>query len=147
MKIRSSKNKGYRGEVEVIGMLNVILREEYAKLPGVPPPELVRSPHGRDIRGLPWLAPEVKYHEPTGALDQFTPSKIAGWWHQCKVNTPAGAESVLFYRGNHMPWRVRMFGELPLTGSAVRTPVDIPIEPFLVWFRNRVKEKLPTRTS
>lgn len=142
---RRAKNKGYRGEVEVIGILMVVLAEEYrAKFgEGVPPPELNRSPHGRDIRGLPWLALEVKFHEQESWEDQFTPAKVNGWWEQTKTNTPAGAVPVLIYRRPRGAWKVRMFGKLETERAYIQTPVDITLEGFLAWFRQRVRETLP----
>lgn len=143
---RASKAKGYRGEIEVLSILQQIVNEEYGRR-GIPPPELARSPNGRDIRGLNWIALEVKRHEPTGAADSFTPYKINQWWSQCKTNTPEGHESVLIYRGNRMPWTVRMFARLHTTKSAVRTPVDIAVETFLLWFRVKLTETLPPPPS
>lgn len=150
---RSSKSKGYRGEVEVIGILAEIMREEYERAGLGPAPELSRSPAGRDIRGIPWISIEVKRHEPalnsaTGVRrDEFLPSQVEGWWTQCKTNTLSGQESVLIYRKNHSPWQVRMFGKLHTQDAAIRCPVDITIEAFCLWFRVRLRESLKVTTS
>jgi hypothetical protein len=124
--------KGYRGEKEVLTLLEEIVKEEYNRA-GMGAPELARSPNGRDIRGISWIGIEVKYRE-SMQMDQ--------WWTQCKVNTPAGAEPVLIWRANYQPWRVRMFGFLDSKSARVRTPVDIGVEPFLIWFRERLKHEL-----
>lgn len=143
---RSSKAKGYRGEVEVLEILSGILAQEYSRR-GLPPPELARSPNGRDIRGISWIALEVKRHEPKGAGDFFTPSQVEAWWEQCKTNAPKGTEPIVIYRGNRMPWRVKMFGRLHTEKATVRCPVDIAVDAFYVWFRARLNEILPTPPS
>lgn len=139
---RSAKAKGYRGEVEVLGMLAGILAEEYARAGLGLPPELSRSPSGRDIRGISWIALEVKRHEPSVGYSDVTLQQIKGWWEQTKTNCLAGQEPVLIYRANFQPWRVRMFGKLHTERAAVRAPVDISLEAFQVWFRTKVRETL-----
>lgn len=129
-----SKAKGYRGEIEVMRLLQVIVNDEYQRI-NLHPPELTRSPAGRDIRGLPWIAVEVKYRE-TPCLDQ--------WWIQTKVNAMENQEPVLIWRSNHQPWRVRMFGRLKVSdGTLVRAPVDITVDAFSTWFRLMVRATLP----
>lgn len=134
---RSSKSKGYRGEVEVINLLLETIREVYEKM-GSPVPELTRSPNGRDIRGIPWLAIEVKRHEPTVGYPEVTQSQIKGWWEQCKSQASATQTPVLFYRANHQPWRIRMYGYIQAGEARVRCPVDITLDIFTVWFRARL---------
>jgi hypothetical protein len=144
---RSAKAKGYRGEVEVLGMLAEILAEEYAKAGLGPAPELSRSPHGRDIRGVNWLALEVKRHEPSVGYSDVTLQQIKGWWEQAKSQARADQEPILIYRANFQPWRVRMFGKLHTERAAVRAPVDIGIEAFSIWFRTKVREQLTPAPS
>ncbi len=133
-----SKAKGYRGEVEVMTMLQTVVNQEYAAV-GMMAPELTRSPAGRDIRGLPWIAVEVKYREQT--------SGINSWWEQTKKNSNEVQAPVLIWRSNYEPWRVRMFGALLLAdGRKVKCPVDITQDAFLTWFRYRVKENLAQRS-
>lgn len=141
-----SKQKGYRGEREVMDMLQVIVNEEYGAV-GLAPPELTRSPAGRDIRGLPFVAIEVKYREQVC---------LNPWWGQTKRNALAGQEPVLIWRSNYEPWRVRMFGYLRFAEAGsngvlgapvspprhVRSVVDISCDAFLVWFRHRLKSTL-----
>jgi len=137
-----SKAKGYRGEVEVLDLLQAVVNEEYAKR-GLRGPELSRSPHGRDIVGLPWLAPEVK------RVEQNNPANVASWWNQCKDQGQGKREVVLFHRQNNRPWNVRMFGFLDLPRLAdktprVRCPVDITVEAFVAWLRLRIQQDLNT---
>lgn len=132
--VAARKAKGRAGEMEILAMLSNILRLEYDKR-GWPWPEgglLKRGPNGKDIVGLSWLAPEVKRHE------QVNEFHIEMWWNQAKTQAPSGAEPVLFWRPNHSVWHVRMFGKLILSHAvgAVKCPVDITIENFLLWFHN-----------
>ena len=130
-----SKNKGYRGEVEVLALLSNAATMEYRRR-GVPPPELNRSANGRDIQGLSWLAPEVKRHEKSEYYN------IDAWWEQTKAQAVGGREPVLFYRKNNQPWNVRMFGQLPTAKANVRCPVDITLQAFMVWFQLKLEESL-----
>lgn len=114
----ASKAKGYRGEVEVMALLQAVVNEVYQEK-GLAPVELSRAPHGRDIVGLPWLAPEVK------RVEGDHPSLVAGFWAQCKDQaTRAGTnrEPVLFHRLNNRPWKVRMFGFLALPDNRPECP-------------------------
>lgn len=149
---RASKAKGYRGEVEVLQMLETIMREEYLKAGRGCPPELSRSPSGRDIRGIPWIALEVKRREPSKnpdgtRKDDWNPCVVNSWWEQTKTNTLAGQESVLIYRKNHSPWEVRMFGKLHTERAAIKAPVDISLLAFLTWFRIKLRETLTPAPS
>lgn len=144
---RAAKSKGYRGEVEVLGILSRIVKEEYERAGLVGAPELQRSPCGRDIRGISWIALEVKRREPgknpDGSLkEEWNPSILEGWWSQTKANTLTGQESVLIYRKNHSPWRVRMFARFNTPRSAIRAPVDTSLEAFQSWFRISLRERL-----
>ena len=137
---RRAKSKGYRGEVEVIGLLLEIIREVY-QLHRAPVPELSRSPNGRDIRGIPWMAIEVKRHEPSIGYPEVTQTQIKQWWEQCKTQATDAQTPVLFYRANHQPWRIRMFGYLQAGDSRIRAPVDIPIDIFAVWFKTKLNSQ------
>lgn len=101
----------------------------------VSPIELFRSRNGRDIRGLPWIAVEVKRHQDCG------PAAIEGWWRQTIENADPAQVPVLFWRANRKPWTVRMFvfkskRDDTTTNISVQ-PVDIGVESFLVWFTKR----------
>lgn len=137
------RQKGAEGEAFILIMLQQIMAEEY-RARNIPPPELHRGANGRDIRGISFLSPEVKRHEPRDGV-AITESEIAAWWEQAKRQASVGQMPVLFWRPNHSPWRVRMIGYLDLAradGSRVNAPVDISIETFQLWFRERVKSSL-----
>lgn len=133
---RASKAKGYRGEIEVKEILEGIVSEVYGRA-GIAPPELSRSPHGRDLVGLPWIAVEVK------RVERDNPFMLSSWWNQAKEQAGLNREPVLFYRMNSRPWNIRMFGYLAGTGtSRIRCPVDIGLEAFSAWFRIRLEDGL-----
>lgn len=72
-----SRNKGQRGEREVIKLLQPTVSRVYVEA-GFPMPELTRNlsqsrEGGFDISGLDWLALEVKYQET---------ENVKGWWEQ-----------------------------------------------------------------
>jgi hypothetical protein len=135
---QSAKAKGRAGEMEILAMLSNIIKEEYSKR-GWPWPEhgvLRRGPNGKDIVGLAWLAPEVKRHE---TINDY---KLEMFWAQAKENAKNGADPVLLWRQNNSCWKVRMFGKLVFCdGGAVRCPVDITYEDFLLWFKHKLARK------
>jgi hypothetical protein len=129
-----SKAKGYRGEVEILELIQAVVNKVCTSK-GMSPFELSRSPHGRDIVGIPWLSPEVK------RVENDIPYLIDAWWSQAKVQAIDNKEPVLFYRRNSRPWQVRLFGNLPLPGGArVRCPVDVSMEAFLTWLELRLRQ-------
>ncbi len=132
--------KGKRGEREVIQLLQPILEEVYQQVgrddevPKLKRNLMQSAEGGFDIIGLEWLALEVKFHE--------TP-QVSTWWEQCKRQATCGQEPVLIHRKSRAPWRVRMFGVLPLPdGTKVRCPVDISVDSFLVYVRHRLLKNL-----
>lgn len=146
---RMSQNKGKRGERAVIELLQPILDEMYGAI-GKAAPILQRNTlqfdqGGFDICGLPWLAIEVKNAE------QFHLDK---WWEEAKEQAEkqskhfhVEAVPVLMYKRNHVNFRIRMSGYIPCGEKKVRTVVDIAIDPFLVWFRERVRQELASLGS
>lgn len=133
-----SRNKGKRGEREVIGILQPIINEERAAL-GLPPVVIKRnlmqsySSGGQDIVGVPWLALEVKYQENT---------QVDKWWQQAVDQAKPGQEPVLIYRGNHQSWRVVLYAYLTTGLGRVRAMVNVNLETFIAYFRLRIKENL-----
>jgi hypothetical protein len=134
------KNKGARGEREVVKLLQPVLNELCAEL-GRPPPLLERNQMqthrgGYDIVGVDWMALEVKRCETLN---------LETWWRQCLRQANIGQEPVLVYRKNRGKWRVLMYGWLGSSeelirvtnGIGERTTVDIALEPFLVYFKGR----------
>lgn len=133
---RASKSKGYRGEIEVKEILERIMDAVWKEMGWGQPPELSRSPNGRDLVGLPWIAVEVKRHE------RDNPFVVNDWWSQCKNQAEGTREPVLFYRMNNRPWNIRMFGYLIVGDKRVRCPVDIGLEAFSAWFRLRLQSRI-----
>ena len=95
-----SRNRGKRGEREVIKLIQPVVNEVYQSL-GKEPPELERNlmqshKGGCDLAGLDWLSLEVKYQEA---------ENMTSWWEQTKRQAGKEREAVLFYRKNHAKWR------------------------------------------
>lgn len=133
-----SRNKGQRGEREVIALLQPVLDEVYGSV-GLESPALARNlmqsrNGGFDVVGLDWLALEVKFQQQ---------ENVATWWRQCKEQAgPGDREPVLFYRRNNAKWRIRMFGCLVAGSERVRCPVDIGLEAFLAYLTLRLRREL-----
>lgn len=156
--MNKAKAKGSHGEYEVRDLLQAQINEVYEQwnlniVAGVGlkvPPILKRNLEqtrgvGYDLEGLPWLALEVKRQE------QANQSRMDDWWEQTKASAQDGLgsyvrEPVLFYRKNHCPWRIRMFGYLIVRdapgGERVKTIVDINLPAFLAYFRGRMLREL-----
>lgn len=133
-----SRNKGKRGEREIVDLLQPVVNEVY-ELYELPPVKLKRNTlqsdsGGSDIAGLPWLAIEVKYHSKT--------INLSPWWAQTVAQAEQGQEPVLFYRRNHIAWRVKMFGMLGRAGCCRTVPVIVEVPDFLAWFRARLSQEL-----
>ena len=132
-----SRNKGKRGEREIVDLLQPVVNEVYS-ICNREPPKLKRNTlqsdsGGSDIAGLPWLALEVKYHEQLN---------INSWWRQTVDQAEYGQEPVLFYRRNHGRWQVKMYGMLGMPGCCYTVPVIVEPADFLKWFRARLLQEL-----
>jgi len=136
--MNKAKEKGKRGEREVVGILQEIVNAEHLRW-GIPPVEISRNLNqfqreGRfDIFGVPWAAIEVKFCET---------KTLGSWWRQCLEACEDNQEPILFYRSSHEPWRVRMLGELRGEEISHCGPVDIDLEFFKRYFQGRVYEEL-----
>lgn len=136
---RMARNKGQRGEREVIALLQPIVDKVAAEL-GVEPPKLMRGwgaarRGDQDVHGLEWLALEVKRVENIGGL--------GGWWRQTLAQAKKGMTPVLFYRPNHNPWRVRTRVAVRVgRGTAVKMTVTVDIQDWLVYFEERLRTEL-----
>lgn len=140
---RMSRNKGARGEREVIAMLQPIV-DRVCDHCGKARFELKRNYSQRfaakqyDIDGLPWMALEVKRCENLSGL--------GGWWRQCLAATRDRQTPVLIYRKNNAPWTVRL--KVPMrigdrgSKKSLRGTVTIDIQTFLVYFEERLKYEL-----
>ena len=121
------RNKGKRGEREIIDLLQPVVNEVYVAH-GEKPPLLQRNllqsdKGGCDVHGLAWFAPEVKFQE-TFAL--------AAWWQQCEQQAGEDKVPVLFYRRSRVDWLVMMRATLAPGCTTVAT---VSMAAFLVWFR------------
>lgn len=142
---RMARNKGYRGEREVIAILQPVVTKVCGECSTV---ELIlkRNLHQRfaakqyDLEGIPWMALEVKRVE--------NQSGIGSWWRQCCAATRPGQTSVLFYRQNNAPWRVRFRTWVRVGGKGsphVKATVTTDLPAFLVWFENRLRWEMQNR--
>jgi hypothetical protein len=125
---KMSRDKGARGEREVIDLLQPIVDTVY-KASGQEPPQLKRTSStqadggGCDVCGLPWLALEVKRCE-TLSLD--------AWWRQCLQQAKPGQMPVLVYRQNSRQWRARYYAQLAVTNTEI--VADVSIADFCKYF-------------
>jgi hypothetical protein len=100
---KASRDKGARGEREVIDMLQPIVDTAYRSA-GLEPPKLKRTSSmqadggGCDVHGLDWLALEVKRCEKL---------QLDNWWCQCLQQAKLGQMPVLMYRQSKRQWRAR----------------------------------------
>ena len=132
-----SRNKGQRGEREIVDLLQPVVNEIYAIF-NLEPPKLKRNTlqsdgGGSDIAGIPWLAIEVKYHADI---------KLSSWWKQTVEQAEQGQEPILFYRRNNIPWKVKMYGMLGRPVCCYTVPVIVEVPDFLAWFRARLTQEL-----
>lgn len=140
-----SRNKGKRGEREVVRLLQPVVDSVYTSL-GLKAPILQRNTlqsdrGGFDIVGLEWLALEVKHHNKP---------QVAAWWTQTCAQAADGQVPLLLWRlTGARSWSARLWANL---GCGVWAPATVDEEALLVWFSktlhaylrmdNRVKEKL-----
>lgn len=137
---RGARNKGKKGERDVISILQPVVTEVY-EAHELEPPMLQRNllqsdKGGCDLHGLEWLALEVKRQEQLN---------INAWWEQTVRQAGTKNEPVLFYRKNNAAWRVMLYGALRVHGTHGywrRTVVTIDVADFLVWFRSRLSYEL-----
>jgi hypothetical protein len=129
-----SRNKGARGEREVIRMLQPIV-DTVCDDCGVGRIVLQRNllqahSGGHDLFGLEWLSLEVKRQER---------ENVGKWWRQTLRQAQSWQTPVLIYRSNYQPWKVRMVARVRVGRKHIRMPVDISLKAFLLYFRERMK--------
>ena len=93
---------------------------------------------GKDLSNTFGLSIEVKRQESLS---------VNTWWQQClKAAIRNDEQPVLVYRQNRKPWRVRMFGWLPINGGHTVghtvAVVEIDYDSFLGWFYAHVLQCL-----
>lgn len=129
------RNKGKRGEREIINLLQPVVNEVFVAH-GLEPPLLQRNllqsdKGGCDVHGLEFLAAEVKFQETFA---------IPAWWQQTLRQAGTTRVPVLFYRRARMrDWQVMMRATL-CPGCTVAATV--PMEGFLMWFRLALNREL-----
>lgn len=128
-----AKNKGTRGEMEVIEKLQTMLLAWY-KENGMARqcPKLSRNltqsrDGGADVVGIKGLSIEVKYQE-----KRFSHM----WWRQCRIAaTTTGTEPQLWYRANLQSWRIRMYQLCTVGDKSIRIPVTLDLDAYEAWLR------------
>lgn len=139
-----SRNKGQRGEREVIKLLQPIVDRAYKSYPAFgAPPRLQRNTlqsdfGGYDVIGLEWLALEVKFQESLS---------INQWWKQTEKQAKEGQEPVLFYRQSYKPWVVMMRMEKTIVDRKFHCRSTITIQDFLIYFEHRLFRNLKVKAA
>ena len=96
MPLNSPKQKGSKGEYEIIGLLTSWAAEVQVTLELERNLEQVRK-GGSDVNGVPGLEIEVKRVEANG---------INQWWKQvCAASAKSGNRPLLCHRANRKPWQ------------------------------------------
>lgn len=125
-----SRNKGKRGEREIIDMLQPVVtqvREELGLRPLVLKRNTLQSDGGGcDVAGLRWLALEIKLH---------AKPQVNAWWAQTLEQSEEGGEPVLAYRCDRQRWKFRLWASL---GHGLVAAAEVGEEEFLLWFRRRL---------
>lgn len=122
-----SRNKGKRGEQEVVRLLQPIVDSVYARR-GLEVPRLQRNQlqsdgGGFDVVGLEWLALEIKHH---------TKAHVAMWWKQTISQAKKGQVPLLLWRcTGARTWSAMLWANI---GCGVWAPVTVGEAEFLVWF-------------
>lgn len=133
---KTSRNKGQRGEREVIKLLQPIVDkvcEEFGRETIRLQRNLMQSDSGGyDISNCANFALEIKFQETFN---------LNNWWAQTIAQASAEQLPVLIYRKSRVPWRVRTFGSLVWKGKATSSVVDIALEDFLVYFELMCREE------
>lgn len=137
-----SRNKGKRGEREVVKVLQPSIDLVYNEF-GVEPPQLLRNQMqsavgGFDIVGIEWMALEVKFCEQL---------QLSQWWVQTTRQASAGQTPTLFYRKSHCKWRVKFEAKVNHGRKIVVIPVDVEIGHFIQFFQMRLRLELAERFS
>lgn len=133
---KMSREKGKRGEREVVTLLRDLLGDGY-----VFKRNLLDQCHdgGMDILGLPDWAIEVKNYK------EATPSLIRGWWDQTVDEaTKASRYPVLFWKQSRRPWVVVVSGShlIGKTGDAWENDYEYTLTMSPEMFCTLVREKM-----
>lgn len=129
----TSRNKGKRGEREVVQLLQAVIDaiQTPSEKPRLQRNTLQSDGGGMDIVGLEGFALEVKYQETLN---------LEAWWRQTVDQAKGRLVPVLVYRKSRTPWRVRTYGVLPTGGGyGLKTVVDVSMEAFLASLKVRLE--------
>ncbi len=118
-----ARGKGASGEREVKIILRSILAPVYLHH-NEPLPEFERNLEqsrggGYDLKGLEWLAIEVKRQER---------SNLTAWWEQTCRQTGDHQIPFLIHRANHQPWRVRTIVSVVIAFSTKQLLLTVDME-------------------
>ncbi len=134
-----ARGKGASGEREVKIILRSILQPVYLHH-NVALPEFERNLEqsrdgGYDLKGLEWLAIEVKRQER---------SNLTAWWEQTLKQCGENQIPLLLHRANHQPWRARLRVPVVITGwdDAVLLTVDMERHDFDYWLQYEAYSRL-----
>ncbi len=127
-----ARGKGAAGEREVKIILRSILQPVYL-YHNEPLPEFERNLEqsrggGYDLKGLEWLAIEVKRQEK---------SNLTAWWEQTLRQAAPGQIPFLIHRANHQPWRARLKVLISIgsTGDLRGLTVDMERPEWTLWLQ------------
>ncbi len=142
-----ARGKGASGEREVKIILRSILAPVYLHH-NVALPEFERNLEqsrggGYDLKGLEWLAIEVKRQER---------SNLTAWWEQTLKQTGEHQIPFLIHRANHQPWRVRTYAPVVIhSDTVVWFTVDMERPEWSRWLQYeahaRLQEQVETAES
>ncbi len=125
------RQKGQRGEREIIDLLQIVVNTTRAKYK-LAPVLLQRNTlqahvGGCDVHGLAGFSIEVKFQE-----CDFNPA----WWRQCLKQAGPTNVPILFWRGSRQPWKVvmRVFVNTPKDRDQIQMDVAISYGEFNEWF-------------
>ena len=134
----NARNKGQRGEREVIDLLQPHV-DEVSAFNQLQSPILQRNTlqsdrGGYDIVGLPGFGIEVK------RVESDAPGQLASWWAQTVRQAIAdNVEPVLFFRMNGKKWKVRVFTRMPLpNGKNYKVPSVIDPDHFIFYMKAKL---------
>jgi hypothetical protein len=136
---KASRDKGARGEREIIDLLQPIVDTEYT-FAGKEPPQLKRTSStqadggGCDITGIDWLALEVKRCETL---------QVEQWWRQCLAQAKLGQMPVLVYRQNGRQWRARLY--LQTLATCIVVLAELSFADFCTYFAATLRFYLKVR--
>lgn len=134
----ASRNKGKRGEREVVNLLQPVINEVWSHFPQAGEPPLLQrntlqsDRGGFDIVGLDWMAIEVKFQEQLN---------VKAWWEQCVRQAGISKVPVLFYRKSRMEWKVRLRVNLNIKRKwqVQYCTVEMELQEFLEFFATQIE--------